>query len=185
MVALGGKSTLLPLFIYLCIYRRSEALLEQRKVLAVTADCAFSQTRACGRPAPSMEAVQIQGLLPVILNKLEGIVDIVRCSSVSKTWQAVSSQVCPTALFVPIHTVPTLDEDEEYIEAVELDRARAADVLIWLQSKHQQGHFCNLESLSIEQEQFAECRAEGSDTDDHELSLFCQSVLVLAGLWPL
>lgn len=131
-----------------------------------------------------MEAVQIQGLLPVILNKLEGIVDIVRCSSVSKTWQAVSSQVCPTALFVPIPTVPTLDESGQHIEDVELDRAGAANMLIWLQSKHRQGHFCNLESLSIEQEQFSELSLEEGDNDDM-LSLFCQSMLVLAGLWPL
>lgn len=121
-----------------------------------------------------MQNIAEHGLLPAVLSHMDTLRDVVRCSVVSKTWQAAMREAQLTCLVIPGNTV-------QGGEPCVLDTVGMTSALTWLQSQNQEGRLHNVEYLSLELN-------FGCTLDCYEgktIADFCQLVLIQAVAWPL
>lgn len=114
--------------------------------------------------------LEAQGVMLNVFNQLQGLDDLVVCSSVSKTWNTLIREARPICLIIgsPAH-FPSLDA------------AGAACALRWLQSKQRVGHLQNLRefwlfSEHLFREEYEEIRLQ---------SAFFEAAIMCTGFWSL
>lgn len=122
-----------------------------------------------------MKALQDQGLLIAVLDHLDDVVDMMRCSVVSKSWHKASAQARPARL-----CISQLGASEQL--SAQHDRtpnyADLTSMQQWLQRKHRQGVFQKVEELSISmRSSFTQECCEAS------LHMFWQDLLQTADSW--
>ena len=110
--------------------------------------------------------LEAQGVMLNVFNQLQGVDELVVCSSVSKTWNSLIREARPISLM---------------IGGLELDAKGAACVLRWLQAKQRAGHLQNLRefllfSESLFREEYESIRLQ---------SAFFEAAVMCTGFWNL
>lgn len=122
----------------------------------------------CG-PQSAFDVFASPDLLPAILSRLEEVRDLLRCSAVSKAWNAATQKLQLASLIIP-----GTCEDFEYVDIDGLP-----STIQWLQEKHTQGAFAGIKTLTICLE-----HAYSSACQDNELlQSHLRSILSIAGTW--
>lgn len=119
---------------------------------------------------PSMDSpvrhLEAQGVMLNVFNQLQGLNELVVCSSVSKTWNLLIREARPISLM---------------IGGLMLDAEGAACVLRWLQAKQRAGHLQNVRdfwlfSESLFREEYESIRLQ---------SAFFEAAIMCTGFWNL
>lgn len=107
-----------------------------------------------------------------ILAELDDLVDIVRCATVCKAWNAACQQLQPVSLYI----------SADVYSRITFKPGGLVSILKWLQCMNSKGAFGKLRRLLVTidyDDCTAECHKRGSP------QLFSQSVVTLAGSWHL
>ena len=114
--------------------------------------------------------LEAQGVMLNVFNQLQGLDDLVVCSSVSKTWNTLIRDARPICLKIgsPAH-FPSLDA------------AGAACTLRWLQAKQTVGHLQNLREFWL----FSEHLFRDEYEEPRLQSAFFEAAIMCTGFWRL
>ena len=137
-----------------------------------TGRTSVSRSRAAG--LWQMQKLADHSLLPAVLSHLDTLQDVVRCSVVSKTWQAAMPEAQLTCLIIPGYTY-------NGSKTGLLDTVGMASALTWIQSQNQEGPLRNVEYLSLQ----LNCGCTRDCYEGKTIADFCQLVLIQAAAWPL
>ncbi len=120
-------------------------------------------------PQSAFEVLASPDLLAAILSRLEELRDLLRCSAVSKAWNAATQKLQLASLIIP-----GTCEDIEYVDIDGLP-----STIQWLQEKHTQGAFAGTKTLTV----CLEHAYSGACQDNELLQSHLRSILSIAGTW--
>ncbi|KAL3136850.1 hypothetical protein ABBQ38_005558 [Trebouxia sp. C0009 RCD-2024] len=126
--------------------------------------------RTCSQQVATIDDIDRAGLLPIVLNWLSSLQDLIRCSAVSQAWKEASQNTKPEALHVQI----------DNWSPSQYKVTQALEILQWLQLQHRRGRFCNLRALGFDMEW-----QEAEPQQTNALEELSRSFLTLAGSWDL
>ncbi|DBA85889.1 TPA: hypothetical protein ACH3X1_005434 [Trebouxia sp. C0004] len=125
----------------------------------------------CGRQESVFEDLASQDLLPAILSRLDALRDFLRCSAVSKSWNAATQKLQLASLIIPGQCG---DFDSDPIDVDGLP-----STIQWLQEKHAQGAFAGIKILTV----CLEHAYTGTCYHNELLQSHLRSILSIAGTW--
>ena len=132
--------------------------------MALNLSCASSN----GSPIRHLES---QGLLLNVFNQLHGLDDLVRCTSVSKSWLSLVQEAQPIRLEIGVSSsFPILDADG------------ATGVMQWIQKKQKQGRMQNVRVFWLS----AESLFQSDYSEQTRLqAAFFDTAIMATGFWNL
>ena len=114
--------------------------------------------------------LEAQGVMLNVFNQLQGLDDLVVCSSVSKTWNTLIREARPICLKIGLSA-----------HFPSLDAAGAACALRWLQMKQKVGHLQNLREFWL----FSEHLFRDEYEEPRLQSAFFEAAIMCTGFWSL
>ena len=125
-------------------------------------------------PNPPMDSpirhLEAQGVMLSVFNQLQGLDDLVVCSSVSRTWNTLIREARPNCLTIG---------SEPYFRS--LDGEGAACALRWLQTKQRAGHLQNLRDFCLIHQRLFRDEYE----EPRLQSAFFEAAVMCTGFWNL